>query len=1015
MANTYGAENFGTVGNEDARTSNGMFASFWKSLVNSLSSVDKGATLANTKIAALFTNITKYGQSTRNLQPIRQYFLDISKNVDELSGKQIKLLLEQTGTFTSAMKKAFEAYGETGDKSKKFSAGLKDAGKILSKLSDEHLANFVNSMQKSTVVLADAISHISVLNVLNSKQDWNNVREGLEDTNQLAGLYEDTLRRIFKQYGVLTQEIDEGLIALGKTQTVSKELLAGLSQLSVKIHNAPNEEIKKSAEIIQTTRKTFKEMAKSAVNVATSTASAVMLVFKPLYEAALDVDKQINQILKSTDSLLDPEARKAFITSTSKIAARSGADLSEVMEQVADVASDLSLPISATAAGVKDSYGKMNPVLEKYISTARKMTKVADIGEGSLRKMYKAFRAGKSDVSDNEKVLKAFAGSLAFLRSMNGMTKEDVESYADSVSKAMTNMRLVYKFTDDQAINLERQMTNMVRGLNELGGSQTKFLAQDILKNLTGSTLEQENLMNLLGLHPSDMVSMLANQDLTPIRDALVKKFMDVQNDVIQARQMGNFLSLDEAIATRFGEALAGDAQKIEMIKQSLLNLQKDGGLGKFLTYDFNSKIPDIDKKYDELAKSLSNVVNRISGLGKKLLVNFGEPLARILAPVLRITANAFEWFINQLDRLPDSIKFILGLTAGLLTLGSVSGLLAKLMGGAGIFGKFFASIAAIGGFKVIAIITGITIALSLLNKALEKIFGENYIERFGDWFIESWESIVPGLKKSWDAAENYLETVFNTLLSGNFLDGLSALMKAPMEAVRYLFGGLLNALYDGFDEIFVNAGKNYVNWKNSTLESFGRLKKEFFDLFSFDTLSVIGLWIVDGIKNALIGAKNSVLGWLGFGNSGTPVPQSVGDNLKPQTPNNNASESTWGKVKSWMFPSQELVPQVSGSTIPSSNPLTTSFTPPQGATVPINAPDSGLAALSPLLPIGEVKTVNEKLLKEMIDNLQIIATNTKDSSRPATTNTWTPRPFTDAEYYTQSMADAARRNNTGG
>lgn len=1014
MANTYGAENFGTIGNEDAKTSNGMFASFWKSLVNSLSSVNKSATLANTKIASLFENITKYGQSTRNLQPIRKYFLKLGENLDELNGRQIKLLLEQTGKFTVAMEKAFNAYGETGEKSKFFSRSIASAGKELSKLGDVELTEFLNKMQTGNVVLSEAISNISKLNVLNSEQDWSKVKEGLEDTNQLLELHEDALRLIFKQYGVLDQAIDKSLIDFGKSQTVSKELLAGFSQLSVQIHNASPDQIKKSTEIIQTTRKTFKEIAKSAVNAGTSAASAIMLVFKPLYDAALTVDKEINQISKSTDALLDPETRKAFITSTATAAARSGADLSEVMGQVADVASDLALPISATAAGFKNSYGKINPVLEKYISTARKLTKVADIGEGSLRKMYKAFRAGKSDVAANERVLLSFAGSLAFLRSLNGMTREDAESYADSVSKAMTNMRLIYNFTDDQAIRLERQMANMVRGLNELGGPQTKFLAQDILKNLTGSNTEQLNLMNLLGLDPTAMERMLAEQDLTLIRDALIRKFMEVQNDVIKARQIGSALTLDEAIATRFGEALAGDAQRIEMIKQSLLNFQKDGGLGQFQIYDFNSKIPDIDKKYDELSKSLSNVVNRIGDLGKKLLVNFGEPVGRILAPILRVAANAFEWFINQLDRLPDSIKFVLGLTAGLLTLGSVSGLLAKLMGGAGVFSSFFGAIAGLATLKVALIISVVVGALYALNEVLKVIFGNDYLERFRERFVNFWESLVPLIAKAWNSVIEYVKTAFNKMLTGDFWEGLTDLI--PITAlIKYVFGDFFVSLSEGFTTAISNMFKSYENWRKSTLESLKQLLANFLNIFNSDSLSSVGSRIVEGIKNALIDAKSKVLGWLGFGNSEKSISQFAGDNLKSQTPNNNASESTWGKVKSWMFPSKELVPTVSGPTIPSSNPLTTSFNSPQGATVPINAPDVGLAALSPLLPIGEVKTVNEKLLKEMIDNLQIIATNTKDSSKPATTNTWTPRPFTDAEYYTQSMADAARRNNTGG
>lgn len=1013
MAKTYGAENFGSIGNEDAKTSTGMFASFWKSLVNSLSSVDKSASLANSKIAVLFENLTKYGQSSRNLKPIRQYFLDVSKNIDELNGRQIKLLLQQTGQFTEAMEKAFNKYGETGVKSKEFSAGLKAAGKSLSRLSDTHLIEFTDKMQQSTAVLSDAISKLSLLNSLNSEQDWKNVREGLEDTNQLLRLEEETLRRIFIQYGVLNQEIDEGLVNFKKTQTVTKELLAGLSQLSIQIHRAPIEQVKQSTEIIQTTRRTFKELAKTAANAGISAASSIMLVFKPLYDAAVKVDKDINQISKSTDALMDPEARKAFITATSTAAARSGADLSEVMTQVAEVASDLSLPISATAAGFKNSYGKINPVLEKYISTARKLTKVADIGEESLRKMYKAFRAGKSDVADNQKVLDAFAGSLAFLRSMNGMTKEDAETYAESVSDALTNMRIMFRFTDDQAINLERQMLNLQRSLNEFGGAQTKFLAQDILKNLTGSQTDRENLLNLLGMHPSTMEQMLKNQDLTPIRDAVANKFEAIREEADRAANLGTAFYLDESILTQFGQALAGDAHRLKMIKQSYLNFTKDGALDKFRSFDYNTKVPDITKKYDKMSKSLSNVVNRIGDLGEKLAVNFGEPLGRVLAPILRVTADAFEWFINQLDRLPDSIKFLLGLTAGLMTLGSVSGAISTILGGGGIFGKFFGSLAALGTLKVALVIAAVVAALYALNWAFKKIFGDDYLERFKNWFIEGWEDIVTPLGKAWDAAVEYMEKAFTKMFTEDFWSGLwDVTGGAFLQAVKYYFGDLFEAINKDLEA----ALNRYITWKESIIQSFEDLKKRFWDIFTFDNLDTFITMIVQGVKTAILKIKDGFLDWFGLGTKKTEG-LGAGENLSPSSSLSN-EKSAWGKLKSWtsgLFSSQDLVPQVAGPTIPSTNPLTASTSSPQNVTTPVNLSETTSPVVPPLLPLSEFKPLDEKLLKEMINNLEIIASNTKDSPTKPSINTWTPRPFTDAEYYTQSMADAARRNNTGG
>ena len=181
---------------------------------------------------------------------------------------------------------------------------------------------------------------------------------------------------------------------------------------------------------------------------------------------------------------------------------------------------------------------------------------------------------------------------------------------------------------------------------NGTDASEAATQIRGILSSLLQPTKEAEETMNSLGLSSQGLRQQIKEKGLLSALQTLTTAFGD--NDAAQAAVFGNVRALT-GIMSMFGEATASTTK-------IFANLADNTG--------------DADKAFTAMSSTGAFKMKQVMAEVKDAFISLGQVLVPIVVPALKMIATAFEKVMTAINALPNFMKTIIVVLAGLVAVG---------------------------------------------------------------------------------------------------------------------------------------------------------------------------------------------------------------------------------------------------------------------------------------------------------------------------------------------------------
>lgn len=181
---------------------------------------------------------------------------------------------------------------------------------------------------------------------------------------------------------------------------------------------------------------------------------------------------------------------------------------------------------------------------------------------------------------------------------------------------------------------------------NGTDASEAATQIRGILSSLLQPTKDAEETMNSLGLSSAGLRQQIKEKGLLSALQTLTTAFGD--NDEAQAAVFGNVRALT-GIMSMFGEATASTTK-------IFANLADNTG--------------DADKAFTAMSSTGAFKMKQVMAEVKDAFISLGQVLVPIVVPALKMIATAFEKVMTAINAMPNFMKTIIVVLAGLVAVG---------------------------------------------------------------------------------------------------------------------------------------------------------------------------------------------------------------------------------------------------------------------------------------------------------------------------------------------------------
>ena len=181
---------------------------------------------------------------------------------------------------------------------------------------------------------------------------------------------------------------------------------------------------------------------------------------------------------------------------------------------------------------------------------------------------------------------------------------------------------------------------------NGTGASEAATQLRGILSALLKPTKDAEETMSSLGLSSAGLRKQIKEKGLLSTLTTLTEAFGD--NDVAQAAVFGNVRALT-GIMSLFGAATASTTRIFE-------NLTDNTG--------------DADKAFLSMSETGAFKMKQVMAQVKDAFLSLGQVLVPIVVPALKMITSAFQQVMAAINALPNFLKTIIVVLAGLVAVG---------------------------------------------------------------------------------------------------------------------------------------------------------------------------------------------------------------------------------------------------------------------------------------------------------------------------------------------------------
>ena len=181
---------------------------------------------------------------------------------------------------------------------------------------------------------------------------------------------------------------------------------------------------------------------------------------------------------------------------------------------------------------------------------------------------------------------------------------------------------------------------------NGTDASEAATQLRGILSSLLQPTKEAEETMNSLGLSSAGLRQQIKEKGLLSTLTTLTEAFGD--NDVAQAAVFGNVRALT-GIMSMFGAATASTTKIFE-------NLADNTG--------------DADRAFLAMSETGAFKMKQVMAQVKDAFLSLGQVLVPIVVPALKMITSAFQQVLAAINALPNFMKTIIVVFAGLVAVG---------------------------------------------------------------------------------------------------------------------------------------------------------------------------------------------------------------------------------------------------------------------------------------------------------------------------------------------------------
>ena len=479
-------------------------------------------------------------------------------------------------------------------------------------------------------------------------------------------------------------------------------------------------------------------------------------------------------------------------------------DFEEAIAKVSTIADETEVPISELEKGIKNlsnqtgisateiadnvydaiSAGQKTGDALAFVEKSTKLAKAgfADAGNALdvLTTIMNAYGLEASEVGKVSDMLiqtqnagKTTVGELA-------STMGRIIPTAKANNVALDQVTTGYVKLTSNGVAAAESTTYMNAMLNELGKSGTKV--SDLLKEKTGQSFSE--LMQS-GMSLADVLEIVSNG---------AKE---------QGLAFGDMWGSSEA--AKAGLVLLGDgAQEFNATLDEMRNSTgaTEEALGK------------LETKSDTFRKTFNEL--------KNVMIELGDALMEVLAPVIEIVAKKVKEFSKWFSGLSDESKKMIAIgTIIVAALSPILIIIGKLIIGIGTVIKVVGSIVGLINpvtltiAAIIAAITGIILAIKNWGDITDWL-SEKW-NAFKDWMSDLWDGISESASEAWDGIKEYFS---------NLWDSISQKASEVWENIT----GTLKDTWDGIKEYFSSLWDSISKTASETWESIVGTLKEVWD-----------------------------------------------------------------------------------------------------------------------------------------------------------------------------------------